>query len=169
MTQTITWHSLSNPIKAIMCLILIQNTATCLSIVHASSKLDESDGIIFVGEMPEVDSDLNLNVEVQSKEIVDLNCFPRNLVWKKVKNSGPEPDRFDCGSNQYEITSYDQTLAGSHLGGYFNESKMLIDQNCKIDNDRIVCREEEVITQGRASGLVAFRSFSATFSKKESE
>jgi hypothetical protein len=168
MTQSITWHSLSNPIKTLLSLILVQNSVICFSMLHASSKLDESDGIIFVGDHAN-DQALNPSptVEIQSTEGVDLNCFPRNTVWSKDRWKGPK--QFDCGSNQFEITSFDSENAEDFLGGLFVESKTLKELGCKNDNDRIVCYEEVTVTQGRAAGIKAHRSFSATFSKKESE
>jgi hypothetical protein len=157
----ITWRSLSPGLKIMAFTFILQSTLSCLFLAWASQWIEISSGIIFLGPITEDPAEVTESIPSSSSERDQLDCFPRDVQWNDNKYK-KDPVSFTCADFRYRIETFDESYADKFLGGRFPESKTLQELGCRSDAGRIVCTEEHTVERGRAAGVRAHRSWTAS-------
>ena len=155
----VAWRSLSVGLKILVAAFITQSTITCLAMVYAAQWVEVSSGIIILGPIEDPEQKPISTVKEAVNEI-DLSCFPRDLQMKSVHSR--IPTSFLCGTLRFDVETYDESYSKNFLGGEFPEGKTLVELGCRADAGRIACSEETIVDKGRASGVRAYRSFTAS-------
>ncbi len=157
----ITWDSLSFGLKAIILTFIFQSFLSCFFLAWASQWIEISSGIIFLGPISEDPSKVAESTPVSSSKRDQLDCFPHDVQWNDSRYE-KDPISFTCADVRYRIETFSEAYADEFLGGRFPESKTLQELGCRLDTSRIVCIEEHTVEKGRAAGIKAYRSWTAT-------
>jgi len=160
--DTTSWQSLDLKIKTLVVLSLIQGPILVIigfiqSIDHSAeiSAAEESvaPAVSIISQSPESKS----TRPNKYQNFPDLSCPIQDVKGK---------DSFTCGGFQINITTFDEYGSDMFLGGHIPENKSPESIGCQIRLDKIICREEKKIDQGRADGVIAYRAFTASYEIK---